>query len=327
MARTKQTARRSTGGKAPRKRLASVSCTWDRSPRYYSYSKLSVRCPSTSADITPSETLPVICADADSAAQRAVLSTPDLLIIILSQLPHSSLLKAQRVNRTWASLFDHVEIQAALFKKPRPNQSAAYVEIYSDILRDQFEAFWPIPGEDRVRFSMDSKTQRFHPEGWCKISASPFSDPNDRNTIIERRYEEVCPYRKEWGQLLVCQPSIEILELVRKYNTDDSEMVEYRSLIHRPNGLRMGLLYDAVTHWHALDPAASLLWGRKTGDLVDSNYFYIDGSSFKTGDDKPCLTMWGTEWTPKHGDEVIRSDGEEVRCSISAPKAFFSEEW
>jgi hypothetical protein len=85
-----------------------------------------------------------------SAAQKTVLSTPDFLIIILSQLPHSSLLKARRVNRTWASLFGNMEIQAALFQHPRPQGSALYVETHSDILMDKFSTFWPINGEDKT---------------------------------------------------------------------------------------------------------------------------------------------------------------------------------
>lgn len=83
-----------------------------------------------------------------SEAQKTVLSTPDLLIIILSQLPHSSLLKAKLVNKTWASLFGHVEIQAALFNSPRPKGSALYTEAYSDLLMDKFSTFWTVNEEE-----------------------------------------------------------------------------------------------------------------------------------------------------------------------------------
>ncbi|KAJ3495627.1 hypothetical protein NLG97_g3255 [Lecanicillium saksenae] len=356
MARTKQTTRRSTGGKAPRKALASVSCSWDYSPSYYNYGKRLPNRRSPSIDSTASEeytsstkgtfykesgpstapappvSLPIISGSTDSAAQRAVLSSPDLLLIILSQLPHSSLLKTQSVNKIWASLFDHVEIQAALFQKPRPRGAAAYVEPYSDILKNRFEVFWPAPGKDRARFGLDSKTQRFHPEGWRGIPTTPPPPGRDRHHgLTERRYEKVCPHRNKWGQILVSQPAVKSFELVREIDGNEATL-ESRSIIPRPNGLRMGFLLDAVRHWNELEIRdVSLLWGRKTGDLIEPSDFYLCGSGFKTDDDKPCVTMWVHSLNYDDEDElrhqVIESEGEKVSYSMSESKLVRDDGW
>jgi hypothetical protein len=165
MARTNQTARKSIGGAAPRRQLAGSS---SQPPLYYNYGKR----PSQNQIVSENPVIPDIVSiprEAISlAATKSVLSTPDLLVIILSQLPHSSLLKAKRVNRTWASLCGHIEIQAALFQHPRPKGSALYVETHSDILMDKFSTFWPINREDKAVFSKSSTAKTFHPRSGTK---------------------------------------------------------------------------------------------------------------------------------------------------------------
>ena len=177
MARKKQTARPSTGEKACWKPLASSR---SHAPLYYNYGKR----PSQQHINSENHLVPNTASNPhtamSSAAQEMVLSTPDLLIIILSQLPHSSLLKAKGVNKTWASLFGHAEIQAALFQRPRPKASAMHAETYSDILMDRFGAFWPINGEDKAVFSKRSTVKTFHPETWSNIpiNVSNSHDPS-----------------------------------------------------------------------------------------------------------------------------------------------------
>lgn len=280
-----------------------------------------------------------------SVAQRTVLSTPDLLVIILSQLPHSSLLKAKRVNRTWASLFGHVEIQASLFQHPRPKGSALYVETHSDILIDKFSTFWPINGEDKAEFSKSSTVETFHPEEWNKlpVDASNSHDPLEtrlQNTTTlqpqqQRGHGDKCPHRQQWRQLLICQPPIKALELVQKVSQRVGGMLEFRTVIPRPDGLRMGFLYDAVRHWHEVERSrVELLWNRRTGDLVYHNQIYVDGPSFKMVEDKPCVTIWGqtsvgcgqyggltyaNHWSGQRA-QVIKSGDEEVEYCMSEPK-------
>lgn len=238
-----------------------------------------------------------------SAAQRKVLSTPDLLLIILSQLPHSSLLKAKGVSRTWASLFEHVEIQAALFLRPRPKGSASYVETHSDILMDKFSDFWPSEGYETLGCSIRSTVKR--------------------------------PHAQQWRQLLICQPPIESLELVQQVSQRGSGTIEFRTVIHRPGGIRMGFLYDAVRHWHEVERSSvQLLWNRRTGDVTHCARIYVDGTSFKAIEDKPCITILGktsvgcgqygglTYANQESTDrtQVIKSAGEEVEYCMSEPK-------
>ncbi|KIM93927.1 hypothetical protein OIDMADRAFT_184611 [Oidiodendron maius Zn] len=335
MARTRQTARKSTGGKAPRTQLAG---SIRHPPLYYNYGKR----PSQQQIISETPTIPdpasIPCEAISSAAQKTVLSTPDLLVIILSQLPHSSLLKAKRVNRTWASVFGYVEIQAALFQHPRPKGSALYVETHSDILMNKFSPFWPIKGEDKAVFSKSSTVKTFHPEGWNKIpvDASNSHDPSKtrlQNTALHP--QQHCPYWQQWRQLLICQPPIKAVELVQEVSRRAGATLEFRTVIARPDGLRMGFLYDAVKHWHEVECSpVELLWNRRTGDLVEYNQIYKDGPSFKTIGDKPCVTIWGhtsvgcgqyggltyANYGSAQRAQVIKSDDEEVEYCMSEPK-------
>ena len=271
MARTKQTARKSTGGAAPRRQLAGSS---SYPPLYYSYGKRPSQQQLISETPMIPDTVSITYEAISSAAQKTVLSTPDLLVIILSQLPHSALLKAKRVNRTWASLFGYVEIQAALFQHPRPKVSALYVEIHSDILMDKFSTFWPINGEDKAVFSKSSTVKTFHPEEWNEtpVDASNSHDPSKtrlQNTTTlqpqqQRGNGDKCPYWQQWRQLLICQPPIEALELVQEVNRRGGGTLEFRTVIPRPDGLRMGFLYDAVRHWHEVERSpVELLWNRR----------------------------------------------------------------
>ncbi|KFY79832.1 hypothetical protein V499_01265 [Pseudogymnoascus sp. VKM F-103] len=303
MARTKQTARRSTGGAAPRAQLAG---SYQRGAYLFDYGNLPVQ---QHDDVSEEEPIipdiPIVLnAATTSGAQTEVFSTPDVLVIILSQLPHSSLLNAKLVNKTWASLFDNVEIRASLFECPRPKESALYTETYSDLLMDKFLAPWPT-NEDEYA---------------------------DKHLSWQLR------------QLLVCQPPVEALEIVQEVNQRYGGALEFRTIIPRPNGLRMGFLYDAIRHWHQVERSpVKLLWNRKTGDLADSMHYYPDGPGYKTFGDKPCVTIWGQKGvgcgqyggltyehyhflqdntqTQKPRVRVIESDDEKVKFSMSEPKS------
>jgi hypothetical protein len=234
-----------------------------------------------------------------SEAQMKVLSTLDVLVIILSQLPHSSLLKAKLVNKTWAGVFENVEIQASLFVRPRPKESALYTETYSDLLINKFLT-WP-------------------------TNPAEYEDKH---------------HSWQWRQLLVCQPPVEALEIVQQVNQRFGGTLEFRTIIPRPGGLRMGFLYDAIRYWHQVENSSvELLWNRKTGDFTDSMRIYPDGSNYKTLDDKPCVTIWGKTGvgcgqyggrtfehhcnhaqTQKPTVRVMESGDERVEFSMSEPK-------
>lgn len=336
MARTKQTARKSTSGAAPRTQLAGGH----NRPRYYNYGKRPSKQQIISDPPMIPDTLSTPCNEAVSFAAKTVLSTPELLVIILSQLPHSSLLKAKRVNKTWASLFGHVEIQAALFLHPRPKVSALYVETQSDILMDKFSAFWPINGKDDAAFPESSTVKTFHPKEWNEIPVYA----SDSHELLETRSQNTttchgdkCPYSQQWRQLLICQPPIKALELVQNVNQRAGGTLEFRNVISRPDGLRMGFLYDAVRHWHEVERSpAELLWNRRTGDLTYYSQIYPDGPSFKTTEDEPCVTISGgtSVGCGQYGGltyakyrstqiatQVIKSGDEEVKYRMSEPKA------
>jgi hypothetical protein len=289
-----------------------------------------------------------------SNAEIRVLSTPDLLILILSQLPHSSLLKAKLVNTTWACLFKHVEIQAALFKRPWPKGSALYTETYSDVLRNKFSGFWPIKGEGVAIIKQDMlhfKESNDMPIDTPNIlSSSEISLQTTRALQLPLQgHIDNCCSDWQWRQLLVCQPPIEVLELVQHVDRRGGSSLEFRTIIHRSDGLRMGFLYDAVRHWFEVERSlvVKLLWDRRTGDLIDDDDYYEDGSSYKTAEDKPCVTIWGrtnvgcsqyggltyNKYTFQHNSghgknpipEIIKSGVEEVEYSMSDPKRIDSE--
>ncbi|KFY28288.1 hypothetical protein V491_00539 [Pseudogymnoascus sp. VKM F-3775] len=297
MARTKQTARPSTVGRAPRIRLASSR----RGSYRFKYGNLPLQHLSTSKKPVIPDTTVDSNAEIASDAQMKVFSTPEVLVIILSQLPHSSLLKAKLVNKTWTSVFENPEIQASLFERPRPKNSALYTETYSDLLMNRFATPWPTNGEE-----YESKNLTW-----------------------------------QWRQLLVCQPPVEALEIVQEIGRRANNTLEFRTVIPRPNGLRMGVLYDAIKYWHQVERSSvELLWNRKTGDLTSYAQYYPDGPSFKTSDDKPCVTIWGNTSvgcgqyggltydlyqpdrpeTQKSKLRVIRSGDEKVVFAMSEPK-------
>ncbi|PVH73060.1 hypothetical protein DL98DRAFT_520153 [Cadophora sp. DSE1049] len=349
MARTKQTARKSTGGAAPRRQLAGLHRS--------SYHSLKYRQLLSQQHITP--VLPLLLDKAiPSNAQKKVLSTPDLLIIILSQLPHSSLLKAKLVSKTWASLFGNVEIQAALFVSPRPKGSAMYTEMYSDLVMDRWSGFWSVGGGAEDEEGSDTEEPDGEGSGKAVVPKSSIverghvkerieKDGRGRTTIELRlsHYSDSTDTPHPWQlrQLLFCQPAVEVLEIVQQINRRSGSTLEFRTTIHRPGGLRMGFLYDAVRYWHEVEQSSvELLWDRKTGDLVDKWNYYIDGGSFKAEDDKSCVTIWGktsvgcgqyggltyaSYGPPRDGQarkartRFIRSDDENVGFQMSEPRA------
>ncbi|KFZ20033.1 hypothetical protein V502_03381 [Pseudogymnoascus sp. VKM F-4520 (FW-2644)] len=251
MARTKQTARKSTGGPAPR---AQICGSYQPVCYRFDYGNVPLQHAVSKEGVIPNTAMVASNAEVPSDAQMKVFSTPDVLVIILSQLPHSSLLTAKRVNKTWASLFENVEIKASLFECPRPKESALYTETYSDLLMKKFLSPWPTNGEEYENKHLS----------W------------------------------QWRQLLICQPPVEALEVVQQIDQRGGGILEFRTIIPRPNGLRMGFLYDAIRYWHQVERSpVELLWDRKTGDLTNSMHFYPDGPSYRTLEDKPCVTIWG----------------------------------
>ncbi|RDL31798.1 Uncharacterized protein BP5553_09200 [Venustampulla echinocandica] len=300
MARTKQTARKSTSGPAPRVQL---SGSFRPGGYRFNYGNLPLQQHVVSKEPIIPDTAMASNAAMTSDAQMKVFSTPEILVIILSQLPHTSLLKAKLVNKTWASLSENVEIQASLFERPRPKESALYAETYSDLLMNKFLTPWP---------------------------------------TNEEEYANKYP-SWQWRQLLICQPPVEVLEVVQQISQRVGGTLEFRTIIPRPNGLRMGFLYDAIRHWHQVEKSpVELLWNRKTGDLTDRKHIYPDGPSYKAFDDKPCVTIWGKKsvgcgqsggltyelyrstrnstQTQKPRVRVIKSDDEKVKFSMSEPK-------
>jgi hypothetical protein len=236
-----------------------------------------------------------------SEAQKTVLSTPDILVLILSQLPHSSLLQAQLVNTTWAGLYNHVQIQAALFRCPRPPASALYCEPYSDLLIEKFfSSFWP--------GSQEQYTAAFH--------------------------------APQWRDLLVSQPPARALEIIQDISCRGGGNLEFRTIIPRPEGLRMGFLYDAIRHWHEEEGSGvRLFWHRTTGQ-PGSNRSYANGINFKTADSVPCVTIlgknsvgcgqwggrtysdysYGNHQSQRPAARIIRSGEEVVEFIMSRPK-------
>lgn len=296
MARTKQTARQSTVGRGLGLHLARSS---QRRSYRFKYGNLPLQQLSASKEHIIPDAAVDSNATVASDAQMKVFSTPDVLVIILSQLPHSSLLKAKLVNKTWASVFKNPEIQASLFERPRPKNSALYTETYSDLLMNKLSTPWPTNEEEYENKELT----------W------------------------------QWRQLLVCQPPVEALEIVQEVERRGSNSLEFRTIVPRPNGLRMGFLYDAIRYWHEVERSSvELLWNRKTGDLTSDAEYYPDGLSFKTSDDKSCVTIRGHTsvgcgqyggltydlYQPERNDapivRVIKSGNEKVSFSMSEPK-------
>ncbi|KAJ7187334.1 hypothetical protein C8R46DRAFT_876120, partial [Mycena filopes] len=152
-------------------------------------------------------------------AQDAVLSTPELLELVLLCLPLRDLLvTAPRVCKTWNAVTLTPTLQRALFFQPDPYSSTA-PPTRNALLMTAFPRF----------FASDE------PSGPQDILRMPWAQAPE---AFRRR-------DASWRRMLVAQPPVRTLVVTNGYHTPGGTFERHgRKDCGKEDGLRMGLLYD-----------------------------------------------------------------------------------
>ncbi|KAJ6783537.1 hypothetical protein PWT90_10060 [Aphanocladium album] len=212
--------------------------------------------------------------------------------------------------------------------------------------------FAPCTGRNATGYANSEVAGRFRLMAWCELpidkSHNPDLSPRLRSVaacerLLPRGTVASCPHQQKWSDIRISQSPIEALELVQEFELGYRETLEFRAVILCPRDLLLGLLYDAVKHWHDIERSrAQLLWHRKTGDVTCRGHAYADGIGFTTTAHLPCVTILGRtagmcdqeigltsrNWEEGQGSrvQVINSGGEDFQYCMSEPKTIWHED-
>jgi hypothetical protein len=154
-----------------------------------------------------------------STAHNTVISTPELLELILSHLPMRDLLMtAPLVNKTWQSITLTPSVQRALFFEPDPSsehtQNPLLVEVFSIFFKKpQGQNRWYWPDYEAINSLPWSKT----PEAFKRPEAS-------------------------WRRMLVAQPPVRTMRITERCHGQACDSERHADVDDL--SLRMGYLYD-----------------------------------------------------------------------------------
>ncbi|KAJ7187339.1 hypothetical protein C8R46DRAFT_288082 [Mycena filopes] len=157
-----------------------------------------------------------------STAQNAGISAPELLELILAQLPMRDLLVvAPRVSKTWNAVTLTPTLQRAVFLRPDPT-ALSTSPVLNPLLMEIFSPFFAPKGSHPSAESITSMQWAGAPEAFRRVDAS-------------------------WRRMLVTQPPVQTL-LVRDGCRARGEDFRREATVQCDDasapGLRMGALYD-----------------------------------------------------------------------------------
>jgi len=169
-----------------------------------------------------------------------VFAIPELLELILLNLPSPDILRLATTSRAFNLLIKHSHrLQSKLYF--RPNCS-------------------PIPGDDNIDFHLNPFLEASFP-GWLTSTNGQPAIPEhlrDANEPFTRsrwsRYPEAFRYHQaSWRNMLITQPPIERIHIIkthfqRYYEETEEHADSVFTLRGHEGGLRMGTLYDYVQH-------------------------------------------------------------------------------
>lgn len=220
MARTKQTARKSTGGMPPKRSVDELHTTFVN-----------------------------------------VWAVTEIAENILAHLPMKDLLLAQRVSKAWQELItSSPALQELLFMRPRQSKAT------QNVLPDGMPAreFNPLLIEHMpMWFSLDEEaySQSVKDAPWAKTASR----------LVFLREDA------SWRSMLLAQPPFTIFECVQQVTVYGGDGLS-SGCIEQPDGVRMGLAYDAAVepveggYGHLPNHFYTLMDGRPTHDAQgDSN--------------------------------------------------------
>ncbi|KAJ7606936.1 hypothetical protein DFH06DRAFT_1347711 [Mycena polygramma] len=223
-----------------------------------------------------------------SSAADTVISTPELLEVILWHLPMRSLLvAAPLVSKTWQAITLSPILQRALFFQPDPTAASAD-PIQNPLLAEVFSPFFaPVEEGDKRRW----------PNNVAAIMAMPWSKAPD---AFRRR-------EASWRRMRVRQPPAETM-LVRQCS--HSGITNERRAVLADLELRMGTLYDLTPHLtNRANASWCIRWNTRRGDddSEDNDVTFVVSSPV------PCvIRQWeglGKEFMSVGAEAVVVSFG------------------
>ncbi|KAF7341836.1 F-box domain protein [Mycena sanguinolenta] len=171
-----------------------------------------------------------------SAAQEDILATPELLELILAQLPMRDLLvTAPLVSKTWRATTLVPALQRALFFLPSASSNSEPIQ--NLLLAAAFPTFF-------ASHAGACYARTFMVMPWNK-APDAFKRPE-----------------ASWRRMLLTQPPVRGMAITQTY----SPRVR-RAMLRDPEGLRMGVLYDlGVQFVHRSAASFRILW-HHAGDI------------------------------------------------------------
>ncbi|KAJ6506831.1 hypothetical protein C8R45DRAFT_512263 [Mycena sanguinolenta] len=175
-----------------------------------------------------------------SPPQESVLATPELLELILSQLPMRDLLvTAIRISKTWHATTLTPSLQRALFFLPSSSSSDSE-HIQNPLLAEAFPRFF---------------AARLMP--CCARTLIDQEMPWGKASDAFKRAEA------SWRRMLLTQPPVLAMEMKQTHS-----LRVRHAILRYPEGLRMGVLYDlGIQFVHRTAASFNIRW-RRNGDIT-----------------------------------------------------------
>ncbi|KAJ6538514.1 hypothetical protein DFH09DRAFT_1283342 [Mycena vulgaris] len=136
-----------------------------------------------------------------STAKIVVISTPELLELVLSNLPMRDLLvTAPLVSKTWQTITLSPTLQRALFFQPDPSaepvQNPLLVEMFPPFFTLEGDSHWSWPGEASSIMSMPwfkaPDAFKWKEASWRRMLV--MQPPAQKMTVTEIRHVRGCPF-------------------------------------------------------------------------------------------------------------------------------------
>ncbi|KAJ7073457.1 hypothetical protein B0H15DRAFT_61204 [Mycena belliarum] len=185
-----------------------------------------------------------------TAARDTVMATPELLALVLVQLPlRDLLLRAPLVCKMWHATTLTPALQRALFLAPDldPFSDSVAAPVRNPLLAELFPPFFTTPGPNRWSWP-DAHALMAMP---CASALAAFRRPD-----------------ASWRRMLVAQPPPHTMHLIQKCHArggDRERRAELREL-----ELRMGPLYDlAVQFLERVTSHVCITWHEGVGRKAD----------------------------------------------------------
>lgn len=235
-------------------------------------------------------------------AASLVFSTPELLELILLNLPHRDLLLSRRISSTFNKLIDFSRpLQQKLFLHPSPDTTLKDWHA-NPLLRDLFLPFFAAP-EDRFNSRDYSVLKALD---WAK-------DEKTRQAIIRKE--------ANWRQMALISHPPHLLRVVKwTHDMDGSSEVMAHVPFDSKKGVTMGAVYDIVHSFVVKNSVCSFGMAFNQVDMPVENQLIENNNPESERQARVEMTLY-LDWTwqcciggPGYDDAKLRSDGEEVRA-------------